>query len=165
MVVWLGIDPGIAGALATYAPDTGEAEVVDMPTIKKRSGRNGVDAHAINDMFSMWGNYRVVCVLEQVASRPNDGKASAFQFGEGFGIVRACLACHGIPYHLITPPQWKKFYGIKNDKTLTAKANKLKSVGHAKQLFPSLTSDLVDSKDGRAEALLLANYGVQNIKT
>lgn len=77
------------------------------------------------------------------------GAASAFDFGEAFGIAKATCAVLGLRYELITPAQWKTLAGLKG-------ATKAASRTLAQRLFPG--APLANAgHDGRAEALLIAD--------
>ena len=58
----------------------------------------------------------------------------------------------------MVPQLWKKHYGLKREKDETKAQYKGKSVELARKLFPAASSLLMLSKDGRAEALLIAKY-------
>ena len=100
------------------------------------------------------GRQDVVVVLENVHSMPSQGVASSFSFGEGKGMWEGILGAFDIPFDLVSPQRWKK--------AIMADQGKEKSAARFKaaQLFPSLTSQLSRVKDdGRAEAILMAEYG------
>jgi crossover junction endodeoxyribonuclease RuvC len=85
---------------------------------------------------------------------PKQGVASSFTFGEGFGIWKGIIAAFQLPVELVSPQRWKK--------TMLADQGKEKDASRFKamQLFPSVADQLKRVKDdGRAEALLLAEYG------
>ena len=59
---------------------------------------------------------------------------------------------------MVSPQRWKKYYGLKKEPNETKTEYKRKSVDKAKELFPIAAESLKYSKDGRAEALLIANW-------
>ena len=73
----IGIDPGIAGALALVRR-TGELiEVTDMPVLRDGSaGRASVNAPLLADLMARWHGREVIC--EFVAARPGEGPTGAF---------------------------------------------------------------------------------------
>jgi hypothetical protein len=58
---------------------------------------------------------------------------------------------------LVKPQVWKKHFGLIT-KSLTKTERKHLSIDLAKKLYPSVADQLTASKDGRAEALLIARY-------
>ena len=73
-----------------------------------------------------------------------------FNYGVGYGIYKGILAALDIPFQEVSPIRWKREFSLDKDKA--------KSIQAAKQLFPKESTQLLKSKDGRAEALLLAEY-------
>lgn len=153
MTYHIGIDPGLNGAIAFVSRH--DVHVFDMPTCeyKLKSGtvRKEIDVKRL---------YKILCrhesnnaTLELVNAMPGDGNVSSFSFGQAYGMTKAGLALACIPYDLVTPQTWKKFYGIKKDKSL--------SRAKATELFPKHKDIWARKKDdGRAEAILIANYGL-----
>lgn len=152
MNVWMGIDPGLGGALAFYTPDLASLILVDMP-VKwvKVSGkrRRRLDKLTLHYVVREW---EVVCaVMENVHSMPNQGVASSFVFGGVFHAAEQCLICNGIEPQLVTPQKWKKFFGLS--------ANKDEARALAMKKFPKYAHMFERKKDdGRAESALLALY-------
>jgi len=152
--VYIGIDPGLGGALAVLNPVIAPPLVFDTPTLKvgKRTEYNVSEMRMFLHRLS--GRMSIFCAIERVHSMPRQGVASSFKFGYGLGLWIGILAAEGIPYELVTPQRWK---GALLDGTTKDKgASRLKAL----QLFPALADQLGRQKDhGRAEALLLAEFG------
>lgn len=159
----LGIDPGVSGALALFAPNLSAAsgarwQVIDMPVIGERAELN---ASALRDWLRRMEPEHAY--LEFVAAMPSipdaNGKrrgmgvTSAFRFGGMFFAIKAVLACCDVPFSLVTPQSWKKSASLmKSDK----EASRLRAL----QLFPDQAAALARKKDqNRAEAMLIARYG------
>jgi len=145
----LGIDPGLSGALAVLDPDGAPELVADLPVIRDRS-LAWIDGGALQSTLLEAIHGRPCrAVVERVSSSPQQGVASAFTFGIGFGSILATIQTLRLPIELITPAQWKTALGLGKDKRA--------SLDKARLLFP--TADLHLAKhDGRAEALLLAYF-------
>jgi crossover junction endodeoxyribonuclease RuvC len=99
----------------------------------------------------------VVVAIEEVHSMPNQGVSSTFSFGRSYGIMIGVCAVLGIPYVLVRPQRWKAVYeplqGLQGDIAKDA-ARQL-----ATELYPNLKILFEKRKDdGRAEAILIANY-------
>jgi len=151
MSLIIGIDPGLSGALAILGP-AGELErLEDLPVI--RDGRLAwVDGGALQSLLLDTLNGRPVrAIVERVSAMPRQGVASAFNFGVGFGSVLGVLQALHIGIELVTPAVWKR--------ALHLSADKAASLHKARLLYPSAELHLV-KHDGRAEALLLAHYGL-----
>lgn len=167
---YIGIDPGLNGAVAVIDEDViGQpglgymVEVNDTPTMKVESNgkvRNKYNTAAMADLLSyiyesknMSERY-VTVTLESVHAMPKQGVSSSFTFGEGLGIWKGIIAARGFSLELPSPQRWKK--AMLTDMGKDKDASRLKAI----QLFPSMASQLGRKKDdGRAEALLLAEYG------
>ena len=171
-MLFLGIDPGLSGAVAVIWP-TG-VEFFDTPTMQIKVGaslKNQMDPAACSLLIStITKAHRDDCLitLEKVAPMPSFkvqrkgeepqeqkmGVTSAFNFGMGFGIWIGVCAASLIPYQLVHPLTWKKF--LMRDMQKGKDASRMK----ASSLYPLAAKDLTRVKDhGRAEALLLAHYG------
>lgn len=147
MSTWIGIDPGKKGAISLIT-FKGRYETWDMPVLP-----NGeIDSRAIYDILYQFENIK--CVLEKSQPMPQQGVTSVFNYGRGYGKIQSILEILKIPYAEIRPTQWKKEFGL-------IKKDKKQSVTLAKKLFPG--AELVTPRgrliDGRAEALLMAEYG------
>jgi crossover junction endodeoxyribonuclease RuvC len=96
----------------------------------------------------------ILVILENVHSMPKQGVASSFSFGQGLGMWQGIVAALGIPLEMPSPQRWKK--EIMADQGRDKDAARFKAI----QLFPTLATQLSRVKDdGRAEALLMAEYG------
>lgn len=156
--ITFGIDPGLSGAIATLI-DGEPGPMLDMPT-RRIDGKGEVDARALatwirEQRAAHPGAYVSAC-LELVSAAPMGGRqqgtASMFAFGDGYGQIKAVLDVLGIPYTRVTPAVWKRHFGI---------AGKSKDADAGRQLalvrFPSAADQLRRKKDsGRADGLWLA---------
>ena len=147
----LGIDPGLSGALAFLGD--GEAVLYDMPVQNKGKGGHEIDMPALVALLRDLAPG--IVVIERQQTRTRDGKVQAFTTGLGFGALRMACVALGLPHELPTPQAWKKamLAGETPDEN-----PKVTSLRVARRLFP--LADLGPKKDaGRAEALLIAEYG------
>lgn len=160
LTYFVGIDPGLSGAVGFLAFDPNGApliEVKDMPTHEitiSGSKKRRLDLYQLGAIFmqdSLTLSIRHA-VVEEVASMPKQGVASSFAFGFAAGAIQGVLAARRIPMRLVRPSAWKKAMGLTSDKDASRRL--------ASQLFPAF-SHLWARKmdDGRAEAVLLAWYG------
>jgi hypothetical protein len=154
-MLYIGIDPGKSGAVAGIF---GSAVLIhDTPTVPVKSGRKTKNDYVIQSMASILRGFlqhdQVFAVLEKVHSMPEQGVASSFDFGRGFGLWEGLLAALGISYELVSPQRWK------GEMMADMGKEKGASIVRALQLFPQ-AADLITLKkhEGRAEALLMAAY-------
>jgi crossover junction endodeoxyribonuclease RuvC len=149
MTVFIGLDPGVSGAIAILAPNG--VTFADMPVleVKKKQTLDYAGLACILRPFSGGGAFVAV---ELVGAMPGQGVSSMFKFGQCYGAALATLATLEIPYELVTPPVWKRAYrliGCEKDESRAA----------ALRLFPQCAGDLKLKKHhGRADALLMAEY-------
>jgi crossover junction endodeoxyribonuclease RuvC len=154
MELFLGVDPGVSGALAVLDASSRILLLEDIPTCMRGKTRTHriVDASGLSDLLKDFAHVRTA-VVEQVGSMPGQGVSSAFSFGESFGVIRGVLGALAIPVDMVQPQKWKKFFGLTSDKELCR--------ARAIDLFP--TAPLHRKKDhGRAEALLMAKYAIEH---
>jgi len=149
----LGIDPGLSGCLAFM--DDSELLLYDNPTVQiYRNGKNKrqIDLQAL---LTILKTYEVShCYLENVNAMPGQGVSSMFQMGRGFGQIEMGLAACGLPVTYVTPQVWKKALGVPKDKDGARQ--------RASQLMPQYAHNWdLKKHDGRAEAALIAYYGMQ----
>ncbi len=145
----IGVDPGLAGAIAFYFPAQNAVTVEDMPV-----AAGDVDAATLAARIAQM--QPDVAIVELVASRPGQGVASVFKFGCGFGMVRGVIAASGVPLHLVSAAKWKRALGLDADKE--------KSRALALRLWPGRSDLFGRKKDhGRAEAALLARYAAERL--
>lgn len=161
-MIYIGIDPGLSGALAVINDGTSDWHsadiyVWDTPTalVEGEKTKREYLASAMAVLLKPYENRKdVLAILEHVHSMPKQGVASSFRFGEGKGLWEGILAAYCIPTELISPQRWKK--AILVDMGQEKSASRFKAMA----LFPQLAEQLKLVKhDGRAEALLMAEYG------
>lgn len=148
----LGVDPGLEGAAAILEP-MADPVVFDLETVGTGTKRC-LDEHAF---FHRLGQHSIDhAYIEYVSAMPGWGSGGSFRFGMSFGTLRAIVSLRGIPYTLVTPVKWKKHFNLPGK-------DKEASRQRALQLYPQISEKLVLKKHHqRAEALLLATYGLQN---
>lgn len=152
MTHFIGIDPGLSGALAVLG-DSGAIYLHKCPTA--RLGRKRVmDHRAAFDLLADAPGDAFACI-EKVGARPGQGVVSMFSFGQNLGAWEMALAAAGVAFERVTPQSWKAKMGIPKG------SDKAASIRRAEELFPAI--DLVPAggrvkSDALAEALLLAEY-------
>lgn len=152
---YLGIDPGLSGAIAIYNPENGDLDVYDMPThaiTVNGKKKNQIDLYQLGNLIDTLKHKVKLAVVERVSSMPGQGVASVFSFGFSAGVAQGVLAANLIPMVLVPPAVWKRKYGLSSDKDASRQ--------RASQLLPQHSKQWPLKKhDGRAESALLAHYG------
>ena len=140
MSAYVGIDPGMSGAIA-YITSNGwhSAEPFRKGTPKDWLTYLRWIRQANGDAF---------CMVEQVHSMPKQGVSSTFKFGHHAGMCEAFLIAAEIPYEFVTPLAWQKALKCQShgDKNITKRA--------AEALFPGG----LDITHAIADALLIAEF-------
>ena len=168
---WLGVDPGLSGALALL--EDGHLTVYDMPTRAVRRSNsatgNEVDGYELGRLLrELKPDYAIV---ERVGGRPTDSSHSAFTFGKSAGVVEGQLAFMQITYELVMPRTWQREYNIMGvsyahrGKKPEDKSTKELSRSMATTLWPKQADLFKRVKDnGRSDAALIAEYARRHAK-
>ena len=156
MSAFLGIDPGLSGAIALYVPADDILFVADVPIHElRRNGklRREPDVQAICNIVADCAiRPRITAWIEHVSAMPGEGAVGAFTFGKIVGLLTGVCAAKGLIVERVTPSVWKKALAVPSDKD-GARAR-------ASQLLPQHSRNWPLKKhDGRAEAALIALYG------
>lgn len=161
-MITLGIDPGLAGALAFY--DQGAVlRIYDMPVLAL--GKGEIDAHKLAAWLRL--EHCEHAFIEDVHSMPEQGVASSFAFGKSFGVLIGVMAAVGVSYTPVSPQKWKAALQVPKIPGRDAKARsaaKEAARARASQLMP-MSAGLWPLKKhaDRAEAALLALYGARQL--
>lgn len=157
--ITFGCDPGLSGAIVTLL-DGEPGPLLDMP-ILRTSDKNEVDAVAIGrfirEIRTQHAGAYVTACIEMVRAMPSTGPnrrtmgaQSSFNFGDGFGQVKASFRLLGIEPVFVESRSWKKYMGLIGTDKDAARALAIKR-------FPSIEPQLRRKKDGgRADAMLIA---------
>jgi hypothetical protein len=148
-----GCDPGSKGAIALIYPDDGWLRVIDMPTyeVTRTKTKTVIDEGAICRFLK--AGAPVHLYLEEVASSPQMGVASAFTFGINYGTIKALATALEIPRSEVRPQVWKKDLRVPRDKK--------EATGRARELFPGAAT--LFTRPDRAEASLICLYGLLHL--
>lgn len=163
---YLGIDPGLHGALALVPSDAALDHVVvrDTPIVKVKTGITLRNQYAPGDMRGVLCELvsiatmtdspnpaRVLVVLEHVHPHPGEGVRSVGSLMRGSGLWEGIAVGLGLPVRLVAPQAWKRHAGL------------LKTKKGASRIVASTTFPTVElgskAQTGRADALLIAAYG------
>lgn len=153
--VYIGIDPGLSGAIAAVDGRGMVLLVDDLPTITSSGKKKEIHLPEAAKMVIglMEGASQVFGAVEKVGARPGQGVVSMFRFGVAAGQMHGILTGLKIPIILVRPQIWQKEFLRFTD----GPDNKAKSVLAASYRWPDV--DLPRKKDhGKAEALLIAEF-------
>lgn len=158
-MIVLGIDPGLSGALAFINwPREGNRHLVaDMPVFEVGRGgkkRRDLDGLTVAGLLAEWRPGHAF--IEQAQAMPGQSAYATGIFFQVYGELRGLLIGAGIPFTVVHPQTWKRTLGVPKEKD-GARAR-------ASQLLPWLGGYWTLKKhDGRAEAALIAWYGLQSL--
>lgn len=158
---YLGIDPGINGALGLILSfkESGLKSKVGVFDFK--------DGSVLGLLQNLFLEDEVYALIERQWTRP--GFRPVDSLIESFGVWKGRLEALNIPFEFVTPKKWQNFFfsshpklwksvkaGMVTKKVLDTKAMSLEA---ARQLFPKLRDQLTRVKDAdRADAILIAEY-------
>jgi hypothetical protein len=159
--LFIGIDPGLTGAIALIG--RGLVEVEDLPVCDRpRAGAisQWLDAVRLAALLRAWSVRfdfalrAVSVVIEQPRPMPQMPSTTSASLFDTVGAIRGVIATRQWANVLHADPKaWKRGYGLKAD-------DKRASIDCARRLYPSAAYALARAKDhNRAEAILLAHYG------
>lgn len=158
--VWVGIDPGLSGAVgAVYGNRVADAWSTPTISVKKAKGKGAKrhpDPSGMADLLRPFLKLRregwdVLVTLEESSPNPVDGKIGHHKVGIGFGTWLGILAALRLPYQTVRPSIWRpQMVGAKTDKNMSRKV--------CMELFPRLKLPLVKDSD-KAEAVMIAEWG------
>jgi crossover junction endodeoxyribonuclease RuvC len=151
----LGIDVGLNGAIALVV-DGELVSVVDMPTVtldRNGKAKRQVSVPELVDIIKTFDPNEAY--VEKVFAMAGQGVTSVFSFGRSLGVVEGVLTTMKIKTTLITPQTWQKRMAVTGGKD--------GSRARAMDLFPEQAQMFKRVKDdGRADAALIAAFGVAN---
>lgn len=168
MTVFVGIDPGLRGAIATMSTGAdfrlGDVVspaslcVIDIPTHEltvNGKKRRHLDKHRLRGiLLGIGGGASCRAFIEDVHSMPKQGVASSFKFGFVAGAIQQAVVDAGFELTLVPPQVWKRRFGLTADKD-AARARASATFPGSAHLWP------LKQHDGRAEAALIALYGAR----
>ena len=161
-----GIDPGANGAIAVL--DSENPDSVALLDLKKNSIKeihNFIRVHLTiqwdGSVLSTKPKYKIW--VEDIHSMYGMSAKSNFSFGKNLGIVTAIAEIFTeLPPNTVTPKIWQKYIGV----TAKGKAIKKQVAKIAQYLYPraQLHGKRGGLLDGRSDALMIAYYGLHNLK-
>lgn len=157
---YIGVDPGISGAIAFYTPANEDLLVFDMPIAVRSSGKKEISVEGLSSMVdgqkafkrlenAFYEDVGAMVYVDRYGVKRGQGAASSFSFGKSIGVVLGVLVAHGVKVKGLQAAVWKGIVGLSKDKNLSREK--------AVELFPGYERLFELKKhDGRAEAAILA---------
>ena len=150
-MIYIGIDPGLSGAIAVFDMEKGHLSIIDMPVVEVV--RNGKKKRELSP--AMLANVLSLiekpstAVVERVGAMRGQGLSSTFSFGRSLGCIEGALAALQIPVTLVSPQAWQKACSVRGGKD----GSRLR----AAEIFPNFAGLFARKKDdGRADAACMA---------
>lgn len=163
-MIFVGVDPGKHGALALMDGERKRVEVHDTPLLADGT----FDLQAAYELMrrACWeGAAETVVTIEDTVSIPHVAQGQRFLPASdkalhfSLGAWCALAAVFRIRPRLVVPKTWKRYMlaGVANDNEAEAKALELRFQGH--DIASRVRGARGGLKDGRVDALFLAEYG------
>lgn len=148
-MVIIGIDPGLKGGIA-LRHGAGIPKVAAMPMLNQKTiDWRKIDATVREEEVEM-------VFIEDIFALPKCGIRVALTIGRNYAFPVLCQVLE-IPYEIVRAKAWQKVM-LAGLPTFTKPERKHSSIVAAQRLFPSLIDD-IGKHDGKAEALLIMEYG------
>lgn len=151
-MIFVGIDPGVSGALGVLSASGQALSAMPLPLIPWQGKKRIVDGAALASMFKTLtqANVQVFAALEHAQAFPKQGISGTFNYGVGFGVVWGVLQALGISHQLVRPKIWQKVMTASG-----AGDPKDRARAAASHLWPAGGY----TQDGIIDALLIADFG------
>jgi hypothetical protein len=170
-MVVIGIDPGTTGAIAFVGP--GDRVVIkDIPTVDLTGNglvRRRVAGRELADVLLAHCPVGLPATVFVEAVATMGGRNNAVQtqgsLMRSLGAIETVVEMLRWPLVMVTPRDWQAFYKLAGKKTEKRERGEMPaSIDRAIALYPQAVERLSRVKDhNRAEALLIAHYGVRYI--
>lgn len=155
---WLGIDPGLSGAMVLLDGKGDIEQIMDMPVMPALHGRGQeIEIYGLASLLagakalaaSKGGEMEVA--IERVASMPRQGVASTFKFGVSYGVCMGAAAAISLRLTHVRPNDWKRAMGLLKRPKEASLTKAIMEWPYETQSFSRKTVDV-----GRADAALIA---------
>ena len=113
-MIFVGLDPGLKGGLAALTAD-GKILMMEIMPLNE----DGIDPVMVRNWLTLvngCSNGRGLTVaLEKAQAMPGQGGCSMFNYGQGYGCLRAVLALMSLQVTLVRPQTWTKIVHVGTD--------------------------------------------------
>ena len=164
----IGIDPGKSGCL--WAIDASTRKTIAFPDIQKLG--TAIDISGIVQFLKQFDVDKSFVVSEDPHPHGTEGEVKSvyagFEYGKSVGTIYGIVVAMGFKFIRVSPPVWKGYFAITSSKSTYNEKKKI-AVEKACYLSPADAChfnykrfDRMVSKHDRAEAFLVAVYGLEN---
>ncbi len=175
-MIYVGIDPGITGAVAGISETGKFLFVFDMPTVEKRTAsknrttakvKRKIDAFELHKL--LWQHLDLckkedvtIAIEEQKVMHPKKipgkenrtmGPTSLMSLGHTYGSIEAVVQVAEIDYSITPSKKWKSYFKIPGEQN----GGKKIALSLARMMFRAAPLKL-QKHHNRADALLIARY-------
>jgi hypothetical protein len=166
-MVFVGIDPGLNGAIAAIS--RGVCVIADLPTqtmpgagiiTRKLCGR-GL-AEALRRLVPVGEPCMVMLEDVRVMPAKKSGAAANTSLMHSKGVIEGVLGVLRLQPVLVNSQTWKRFYGL-IDSDASESQRKAAALECARRLYPACAEIGLAKHHNRAEAILIANYGMRKL--
>jgi hypothetical protein len=155
-MIYIGIDPGLHGAIATISDKQILLQVI--PTISDKKNKRTLEHKSLTILIGKFIGHECYAVLEEQHAMPKQGVVSTLTIGYVFGALKQCLVDSGTAHEVVRASTWQKEFGISSRKGNT----KAQALQICQDLFPGVsllaTERSQKPHDGFADALLIAEF-------
>lgn len=157
ITTFIGIDPGLTGAIAVIAGKEGKRQglvgVYDLPVCARGLGtglvRNQIAPALLKILLEPLVTMHAKAMIESPLSFQGQGMTTTCSLFLSAGIIEGVVSAMGFDYQVVQPSEWKRAMGLTADKNL--------SLTVARRLYPDAPLSL-KKHHNRADAILLAQY-------
>jgi hypothetical protein len=113
--VYIGIDPGVAGAVAVLDATGALVALYDTPVLTLRTSRGSRQEYDLPGLGALLQPYAGApghVVIEEAQPMPGQGTRSMFTIGLGFGVWLGILGTLGLAHTRVRPGVWKRLLGL-----------------------------------------------------
>jgi hypothetical protein len=109
MGIFIGVDPGLDGAIAAVDSSGALVHTCVMPVLgKKGEGKRLLDNAGLLEALRHLRVGAAGVALEVQQAMPGQGVSSMFAIGRGFGALEMAVVSCGYPMHQVRPQAWQK---------------------------------------------------------
>lgn len=151
---FVGIDPGVNGAVSVLRSDGVALESFEVPVLMDKNKRSINVRALVMKLRNLTGVSPALCCIERVHAMPKQGVSSTFSFGRSFGQLESIAYSMDWSVILVRPKEWQQMFF----RYASGSDTKEKSRQVATNLFPKVDLSL-KKHHNKADSLLLAEYG------
>jgi len=159
MTYYIGIDPGITGAISVINKNGDIYAVQDLPVMQYTEKKKEIDCKKLFDILDSLSLTQTKFVyLEQVHAMPGNGSVSMFSFGMTYGAIRSVIQTCGYTTVSVAPQSWKAHFQLLRQEKSAVGGLVTHLYGNDDNRFITVRGRVID---GRCDATLIARYAYE----